>query len=134
MLIFSCLLHIFFVSYENKLISNQRHCGLRGNFLLPFSHLISTPFPTVDNRKGGIFQVSWGQEKFIWKLVLGKFPSYSLFFEISRCSSIFSCIFGCYMLNVCVRAKLIFNLLISLLSSDVDIPLSITHFFRFLWK
>ena len=72
---------------------------LRGNFFFPFLHLISSPFPTVDKRKGGIFQVSRGQEKIRRRYFCSIFISYSLLSTISHCSSFFSFIFGCCLLN-----------------------------------
>ena len=67
-----------------------------------FLHLISTRFPTFHKRKGGIFQVSKGEEKFSQKYFCGKFPLYTLFSSISYCSSFFSFIFGCYFSTACM--------------------------------
>ena len=53
-----------FVSFPVKInwFSINDIVTLRGNFFFSFLHLISTPFPTVDKREGGIFQVSRGRE------------------------------------------------------------------------
>ena len=103
------LLLIDLVSYESTLISVQQHCALRGNFLFSFLHLISTRFPTFHKGKGGIFQVSKGEEKFSRKYFSGKFPLYTVFSSISDCSSFFPFIFGCYFSTACMYYRINFQ-------------------------
>ena len=91
-----------FVSFPVKInwFSINDIVTLRGNFFFSFLHLISTPFPTVDKREGGIFQVSRGQEKIRRRYFCSMFISSSLWSSsLSHCSSFFSFIFGCCLLT-----------------------------------
>ena len=101
-LMLRCLFLISLVSYQNNFIFFQRHCALRVNFLILVFTFDLYSFPYLLYVLRWNFQVSQGQEKFIWKYFSGKFPLYSLFSSISHCASFFSFIFAFYLLTACM--------------------------------
>ena len=126
------LLEISLVSFGNNFNSNERHCSLRGNFLLLFfynwSLLLSLPSINVSLE---FFRFPWDKRRFVGDtsvLCLFRIPYYPPFPTVLH-SSLLSLGVVCW-LQICIR-ELILNTLIYLLVSELHVSFSNTHFFRF---
>ena len=135
-----CLFLIFLVSYQHNLISFQRYCLLRVNFLtlvftliflLSFLHLISTLFSTFYKRKGRIFKCPKEKRSLFGYPCQVSFLCipYSPPFRIVLHYSLLYLSVICWP-HVCSR-ELIFNYLISLFFLKLYVVFSISHFFSF---
>ena len=126
------LLEISLVSLGNDFNSNERHCSLRGNFLLPvfyiWSLLLSLPSLNV---RVGFFRFSGDKRRFVGdtsEVCLFRIPYYPPFRTVLH-SSVFSLGVVCW-LQICIR-ELILNPLIYLLVSELHAAFCNTGFIRF---
>ena len=129
---FCYLLEISLVSFGNNFNSNERHCSLRGNFLLLFfynwSLLLSLPSINVSLE---FFRFPWDKREFVGDtsvVCLFHIPYYPPFRTVLH-SSVLSLGVICW-LQICIR-ELILNPLIYLLVSELHAAFCNTCFIRF---
>ena len=129
------LLEISLVSFGNNFNSNERHCSLRGNFLLlvfyNWSLLLSLPSINVSVE---FFRFPWDKRRFVRDssvVCLFRIRYYPPFRTVLH-STVLSLGVVCW-LQICIR-ELVLNPLIYLLVSALHVAFSNTRFFRFVSK
>ena len=129
---FCYLLEISFVSFGNNFNSDERHCSLRGNFLIlvfyNWSLLLSLPSINVSVE---FFRFPWDKRRFVgdtFVVCLFRIPYYPPFCTVLH-SSVLSLGVVCW-LQICIR-ELILNHLIYLLVSELHVAFCIACFFHF---
>ena len=125
-------IRISLVSFGNNFNSNERHCSLRGNFLLlvfyNWSLLLSLPSINVSVE---FFRFPWDNWRFVGDtsvVCLFCIPYYPPFRTVLH-SSVLSLGVVCW-LQLCIK-ELILNLLIYLLVFELHVAFWNIRFFRF---
>ena len=132
---FRCLLEISLVSCENNFNSIQRHCSLRGNFLLLVFYIWSLLLsPPSLNIRVEFFRIPGDKRRFVGDtsvVCLFRIPYYPPFRTVLH-SSVLSLGVVCW-LQICIR-ELIFNPLSFLLVSELHVAFCNARFFCFVSK
>ena len=129
---FRCLLEISLASCENNFNSIERHCSLRGNFLLLIFYIWSLllALPSI-NVRVEFFRFPGLKRRFVGDtsaVCLFRLP-YDPPFRTVLHSSVLSLGVVCW-LQICIW-ELIFNPLIFFLVSELHVALCNARFFRF---